>query len=413
MMDRWKMRAAAALPVALAACGSAGADETARPGVVIEVTSPAGPRSGEPHLAAGAAGRVYMSWLEQGADSTHALRFAVLENGRWSAPRTIARGGDWFINWADFPMLTPLPDGRLAAHWLQRSGDGKYAYDVRVAQSADGGATWSQGVVPHRDGTASEHGFVSMWPAGDSLAVVWLDGRKYAATADEHDPSNEMALVSTTVARDGTLGAERTLDPRVCDCCQTGAAMTARGPIVVYRDRSPDEIRDIYITRHVDGAWTEPKPVHADGWKMPACPVNGPQVAADGQRVAVAWYTAARDTAVQLAFSTDAGATFGAPVRIDAGRPAGRVDVELLADGGALVSWIERGDGERAEVRARRVSADGKAGDPVVVAESSAVRASGFPRMTRAGDAVYFAWTVPGDTSTVRVARMALAAERR
>jgi len=406
---------ALALP-GLASCGGGDAGSSSAvpaPGEPGEIPSPVAPGSAQPSLAAGDDGRVYLSWTEPGPDSTHALRFSVLEDGRWSAPRTIAAGRGWFVNWADFPSLAVLPGGRLAAHWLQRSGEGRYAYDVRITRSSDGGATWTPGVVPHADGVAAEHGFVSLWAAGgDSVGAVWLDGRKYVAAEDGHGDGETM-LMHATLAPGGGPGAERELDARICDCCQTGYAATSAGPLVVYRGRSPDEVRDVYVVRRVDGRWTEPKPVHADGWKIPACPVNGPQAAARGERVAVAWFTGARDTArVQVAFSDDAGATFGLPVRVDDGDPAGRVDVELLDDGHALVSWIERTGGAAAEVRVRRIAPGGKRSAPVTVASSSGERASGFPRMARSGGEVVFAWTEPGDPSTVRTARATLGGGR-
>ncbi|MEW5927626.1 MAG: sialidase family protein [Gemmatimonadota bacterium] len=425
-MRRTLLACALALP-ALASCRGGGDADAAgarasgsAPALagLREIPSPAAPGSAEPNLAAGDDGRVYLSWIEPAPDSAHALRFAVLEGGRWSAPRTVASGRDWFVNWADFPSLAVLPGGRLAAHWLQRSGPGRYAYDVRIARSSDGGATWSPGVVPHRDGVPAEHGFVSLWAEGDSLAAAWLDGRKYAAAeggggGEGEGHGGETMLMHTALAADGGLAAETELDARICDCCQTGQATTSAGPLVVYRDRSPDEVRDVYVVRRVGGRWTEPRPVHADGWKIPACPVNGPQVSARGDDVAVAWFTGARDTArVRVAFSRDAGATWSAPVRVDDGDPAGRVDVELLEDGAALVSWIERTGGGAAEVRARRVSAGGARGAASTVAATGGERASGFPRMARSGGEVVFAWTAPGDPSTVRTARAALGGGR-
>lgn len=409
--------AVCAAAVALAACGerpdaggSGGSPASTGSIAITELALTAAPGSGEPNLTVGPDGRAYLSWVEPAADSAHALRFAVLEGGRWSAPRTIASGRDWFVNWADFPSLAVLPGNRMAAQWLQRSGESKYAYDVRVAVSADGGATWTPGVTPHTDGTQTEHGFVSMWPArGDSVALVWLDGRKYRPSADEHAPGNEMTLRYTTVGGDGRAAPDLEMDGRVCDCCQTGMAMTGRGPLVVYRDRSPAEVRDIYVTRLVDGAWTPGRPVHADGWVMESCPVNGPQADAEGDRVAVAWYTGADSTLqVKVAFSADAGATFGAPVRVDGGNPVGRVDVVLLDDGGALVSWIEGSAAREAEVRVRRVGPDGKMGAPRTVAGSSSARSSGFPRMVPAGEDLVFAWTAPGEQSMVRAARIPL-----
>ena len=373
---------------------------------IDSIASPAAPGSAEPNLAVAADGRVYMSWLEPG-DSGHALRFAVLDGKQWSPAQTIRAGRDFFVNWADFPSIEVLDGGRLAAHWLQRNGSGTYAYGVRVSQSGDGGKTWSAPVIPH-DSSQTEHGFVAMWRESGKLGAVWLDGRKFSK--EGHDASNEMMLVSTTIDPNGKLGAEMRLDERACDCCQNTAAMTADGPIIAYRDRSSDEIRDIYVTRRVGGKWTTGVPAHSDNWKIAACPVNGPAIAASGRRVALAWFTAANDSArVKLAFSDDAGGKFGPPIRVDGGTPAGRVDVALLQDGSALVTWIERIGGDTAAVRARRIGRDGKVGIATTIARSSAARASGFPRMAVTDSDAVFAWTLPGRPSAVRVARARVA----
>jgi hypothetical protein len=371
---------------------------------IDSLASPAGPGSTEPYLAVGPKGEVYLSWLEPG-DSGHVLRFSVLTRNRWAPARTIRAGRDFFVNWADFPSIEVLDGNRLAAHWLQRTGTSPHEYGVRITQSADGGKTWSRPVTPHRDSaTPGDHGFVSMWAEKGKLGALWLDSRN--KQGEGHAGRGDMALISTTLDRKGTLDRENVVDSRTCDCCQTSAAPIPGGQIVAYRDRSADEIRDIYVARQLNGKWTPGVAVHDDGWKINGCPVNGPAVAASGNRVAVAWFTAARDTAkVNVAFSTDGGSRFGAPVRLDGGAPAGRVDATMLSDGSALVTWIERTGGDTAAVRVRRVTAAGAAGPPLTVASSSAARASGFPRLVIAGPNVVFAWTVPGRPSTVRVAR--------
>jgi hypothetical protein len=372
--------------------------------------SPGGPGSAQPNLAVDEQGRVILSWLEP-ADSGYAMRLSVHDGQRWSQIRTVVARRDFFVNWADFPSVEVLDGGRLAAHWLQRNGTGTYAYGVRVSQSADSGRTWSAPVIPHRDSAQAEHGFVAMWREPGRVGIAWLDGRKFAR--DGHDAANEMMLMSTTILPNGKLAEEIRLDERTCDCCQNAAAMTSSGPVIVYRDRSPQEIRDVYVTRRVGATWTRGVPVHADNWKISACPVNGPAVVARGTRVAVAWFTAPNDSArVNVVFSDDAGATFGAPIRVDAGTPAGRVDVDLLADGAALVTWIERVAGDTAAVRVRRVSRDGRSNAPLTIATSSASRASGFPRMAITKDFAVFAWTQPGRPSTIRMARIPLSTLR-
>lgn len=373
---------------------------------VSEVASPAGAGSRLPSLAPGPDGRLFLSWVEPGTADEHVLRFAERRpGGTWSAPVTIARGADWFLNWADFPSLAAFPDGSLAAHWLAKSGAGTYAYDIRVSRSADGGRTWGKPVTPHRDGVAAEHGFVSMAPAPDGLlGLFWLDGRNMTETN-----RGATALYSTTLGPDGTLTAETVLDDRVCDCCQTSAVRMENGEtVVVYRDRSDKEVRDISLVRVRDGKPSASRTVAADDWQIDGCPVNGPAVASEGRRLAVAWFTgAASKTRVRLAVSTDGGDSFGPPIDVDDGSPLGRVDVLALPSGATLVSWLEKADAE-AQVRIRRIDRDGRREPSLVVARSTPARASGFPRMERSGDEVVIAWTGAADPPRVHTAVLAL-----
>jgi hypothetical protein len=336
----------------------------------------------------------------------------MLEGDAWSAPRTIASDESLFANWADFPSVVPLAGGAIAAHWLRKQRGGKYAYNIFVARSSDG-ASWPAGTMPHRDGTAAEHGFVSLVPdASGGLTAVWLDGRMYAGK-EEGDPSAATQLRAADLGPDG-FGDEMLLDDRVCDCCQTAAVRTRRGMLVAYRDRSPEEIRDIWLARREGDRWSAPYALAADGWEIPGCPVNGPALAARGDSVATGWFTEAGDTArVQVAFSGDGGASFSRPVRVDEGKPLGRVDIAMLPDGGALVVWMEAtGDG-KATVRGRRVPRDARIDTAFDVATTTAARASGFPRLVATDNALWFAWTSDAEPPRVEVAALPLPESRR
>ena len=385
--------------------------------VITESQSPAGADTREPDLFAAADGRAILSWVEKTGEKRHALRFAVRDAAGWSAPGTAAEGENWFVNWADFPSVVALPDGSLAAHWLVKSGPSTYAYDVHVSRSNDGGKTWSRPVVPHTDGTKTEHGFVSLMPLADGrLGAVWVDGRATKDVKEGHGEEGplpvSMQLRYAAIGTDGKLSGEAVLDERICECCQTSAVMTAEGPVAAYRDRSAEEVRDIYYVRGGAGGWGAPRAVHADNWQINACPVNGPQLAADGRRVALAWYTGVGETAkVQVAFSTDAGATFGPPARVDDGETLGRVDVVLLADGSALVCWMSGGP-EGGANKVRRVAPDGTLGPVAVISSTDVSRSSGFPRMARVGDTVHFAWTQFGKPPQVRTATADVSAFR-
>lgn len=367
---------------------------------------PAAAGAALPRLTTGPAGEVWLSWVEP-AGSGHALRYARLAGDGWSEPRTVAAGEGWFVNWADFPSLVPLGGERLGAHWLVKRQGGPYAYDVAMAMSRDGGATWSEPVSPHRDGTATEHGFVSLFARADGLGAVWLDGRNTAGTGHEdHDDTMTGAMTLRAGGLDfgGQPLPEAELDGMTCDCCQTGAAAGPAGVVVVYRGRSDEEIRDVYATVRTATGWSEPRLVAEDGWRMAACPVNGPVVDVANGVVAVAWFTAAREEpSVRVAFSIDGGLRFGAPIELAAGDNVGRVDVAVLPDGSAVASWLGTA-GDKAAIRYRRAWPDGRLGDAATLATTSAARSAGFPQLARDGGRLAFAWTETGDPGRVRAA---------
>jgi hypothetical protein len=385
--------------LALCACSTSPAPSKTTP-TVTEVMSPAGPGSGQPELAAATDGRVFMSWIEREGRG-HKMLFSTRDTkGAWAAPRVIGSGAKWFVNDADTPSIAVLPDGSLAAHWLTNNEPGSEAYDLNVVLSHDGGATWSQPIVPHRDHTKSEHGFVSLVAApGGLLHVIWLDGRQ---TNEEGE--GDMTLMHTTISRDGALSPESQLDNRVCECCRTSAAVTPDGLIVVYRDRSPNEIRDINVLRYVNGIWSEPQPLSNEGWEIEGCPVNGPAVSADGKNIAAAWFSAAKDVPqVHLALSTDGGKTFPKSVQVDDGKPNGHVDVVSFGNGGALVSWMEHTD-KGAEIRIRQIDRDGNKHASIPVSGTSGVRSAAVARLERSGNQAIIAWTAAGDPSQIKIA---------
>ncbi|TYT26394.1 exo-alpha-sialidase [Luteimonas viscosa] len=407
---------ASCLAAALAIAGCGGADSPPAPAVEGDVAAPSRiedwplpptlPGSASPSLAATPDDKLLLGWINSQKGRRHIFQFSTWapDWGRWMhAMTTIAVGNSMFVNWADIPHMAATPDGALWAHWLQKSGDAPYAYDVVLTRSRDGGANWAAPVMPHDDGTRTEHGFVSMWAQGDgALGLAWLDGRETGNAHGGHEGHDspegaQGAMTLRAAVFDATLqrSADAVIDARVCDCCQTAVAQTAKGPLLVYRGRSEDEVRDILATRHDGSAWSTPRPVHADGWTMPACPVNGPDVAAAGNAVVVAWYTEADgEPEVRLAASSDAGDAFAAVVTLDRGQPVlGRVAVALDARQ-AWVLWMREEGGRQSLWLSRRSHDLATEHERVEVAKVAGEgRGTGFPQLAVMGGVAHVVWT--------------------
>lgn len=362
-----------------------------KPVAIHILNSPAGSSSAEPHLFSDDTGNVYLSWVEKKAKRGE-FKFSALKDNQWSKPILIDSGSNWFVNWADYPMIASNK-GKFVAHYLEKSGEGTYAYDVKITTSLDSGKTWRSASSLHDDGKQAEHGFVSLIPYGDNFLVTWLDGRNTVMEGmegmDHEGHHGAMSLRAAIIDQEGTKLNEWELDNKTCDCCQTTAAITNNGPVVVYRDRSDEEIRDMSIVRLVNDEWTAPQSIFQDNWKIAGCPVNGPRSASMGNTLATAWFSSPENKAmVNVVFSSDGGAAFGKPIRIDEGNPIGRVDIVLLDAETAMVSWMEGSD-----IKVLKVKQDGSKGQAITLASSSEGRSSGFPQMTKSGNTLIFAWT--------------------
>ena len=367
---------------------------------IIEViVSPVSGNSSLPRLIS-SGDKLFMSWVEK-TDTLVTLKYAFFKDNTWNEPEEIISGTDWFVNWADYPAIAEN-NGNILTSLLQKSASGTYTYDVKLNLFSKEKGSWKNNFILNLDDTQSEHGFVSMLPyKDDSFFVTWLDGRN---TVNVDRKKNQMTLRGAVVTSEGAIIQDTQLDERVCDCCQTSATMTPNGPVVVYRNRSQDEIRDIDIVRWENGSWTAPITIVADDWYLPGCPVNGPAIDAFGENLAVAWYTAADDNSrVIISFSEDSGKTFGLPFRLDHGDALGRVDLAMLDSESAVVSWLEP-SGEDTLIQLIKIQSNGTKTEPITISKTSAERSSGFPQLEILGDRIYIAWTsLEDDNPAIKV----------
>ena len=353
------------------------------------------------NLTQTSSGELILSWIER-KQSGHRLQMASYAKSEWSKPHTVAEGDNWFVNWADFPSIAALQNGTLWAHYLVKRSAATYAYDVMLKHSKDMGKTWSKPILVHNDGTATEHGFVSLWPWSSSqLAVAWLDGR-HTSESSSHDHGSAtskdafgkaMTLRAAVFDANGKKSSEWQLDQRTCDCCQTDAAITSKGPIIIYRDRDANEIRDIYTSRYIGKAWTAGKAVAQDNWLMPACPVNGPAIATSGESVWAAWYTAANNTpSIRFALSTNSGESFTQVKTIARGAHIqGRVDVAADKNGAWLL-WAEETKSQSLWLQHvdLKMHATSK---PIKISQlQGRGHATGFARMQKTATGLFMVW---------------------
>jgi hypothetical protein len=355
-----------------------------------------------PHLAT-AAGRLYATWIEPAAADGHRVRCARYDGKGWSAPATVAAGADLVANWADTPGIVVAGDGSLLAWYLVRRAGDPHSYDAHLARSGDGGARFEPLGRVNDDGVAAEHGFVSAVAEGQGARLFYLDGR---AT-----PGGGATQLRTVRVEGARIGASEALDEAVCDCCPTAAAPLAEGgALVAFRDREAGEVRDVRLLRRPASGPATSQVAGSERWQMPGCPVNGPALAAAGDRLVLAWFSAAGDRPrVSAAVSGDGGRTLSAAVELDAAAPLGRAAAAELPDGFA-VAWLAR-TGNEAELRLARLDREGRPGPPLTLARLPAGRATGVPRLARTGDRLIVAWTAPEPApGRIEIAALPLAA---
>lgn len=319
---------------------------------------------------------ILLTWASPTASGSR-LMFSRLSGRTWSTPVTIVEKVS-ASGPADRPSLTVIDTQSVRRTLIAQLGN-------FVARSGDGGRSWDRLPAP-------DLSFASFAGADEGAYAFW----------QVPSEAGSAKLMGTRV-----LAGETLLDPQIAAGSGTAAAMTWDGPIVVYRDRNEAGAQDIAIVRRQDGRWTAPLPVSAEGWRPAKTPSSGPEVAAYRRQVAVAWYSETRGLpGLRVAFSSDAGRTFGAPIEVDARvkdrSPWGPVDVALDDKGQALVLWLAVTGAAETTLNLARVAPDGKRGEALVIAKGLLSSAQGAPQMVVAGERVAVTWVEGGPEPRVR-----------
>ena len=203
-----------------------------------------------------------------------------------------------------------------------------------------------------------------------------------------------MSLRAALLDASGAIREGVELDARTCSCCWTALLRRPDGShLAAWRDRSEHEIRDIALATRERSGWQVNGLVHADNWKIKACPVNGPALAQQGERVFAAWST--MPNASEMAVRLRRLGAETTPLRVEQG-PAvqGRVDAEAF-DGGVLLSWLGAGAPGESVLRLGVFDAELGERQRIDVAALPAGRSVGVPRLAALGQTAVLAWTEP------------------
>ena len=309
--------------------------------------------------------------------------------------RLIAKSKGMFANWADIPSLVEAPSGDLYAHWLNRIGNETYAYGIQIERSIDHGKSWQSLGWLHNDTSATEHGFVSLIPENRHVRAFWLDGRQMKK------PTGKMML-RTAILDGNEINSENMLDDDVCTCCPTGAIQLPGGSAVVYRDRLPQEIRDISLVHLKNDAWSKPSRIQKDNWVMPGCPVNGPSIATNGNIIAVSRFAVIKNKAkIILRLFKDGQAESGKEIILDENIPVGRCTTVCSKDAVYNI-WIGV-DKKQTVLRMAEVSLSGKIKRKITLVPIDKDRSSGMPRAIFSNNYLWVSWT---GSNQVRLGRL-------
>ena len=313
----------------------AGAASPAR----LELTHPA--KGHEIHLSGAAAGVTrdgapIIAWAAQeGSDN---ILYAARPGQ--SAPVRVNPAGTSVDSLHQAPGVATGPQGEIYLSWSSRRPvpvGGLFASDLRLSRSLDGGQTWDGHVVINEDQPTS-HSFEGLAVAPDGTVIVaWIEPR-----------DDKAATFVARVAERGTRVAERLrLDTgETCVCCRVDVAAGPSDRVsVLWRMVFPENVRDMVLATSRDGARTFDAPalVHADGWKIAACPHRGGSIAADARgRLYAVWYTEGAEGRPDVLFATSAdGRRFSAPRRLHTATGSIPDHVRMAVDsaGRAVVVW--------------------------------------------------------------------------
>ncbi|MGF1669303.1 MAG: sialidase family protein [Balneolaceae bacterium] len=249
------------------------------------------------------------------------------------------------------PALVEKPDGTLVMVFSVKNEEAEFRFagSVKYIQSFDNGKSWTKPEIVHKSDTNIEnsHSFVAATLLADGeVGTVWLDGR--------HKLNHAVMYFSKTNGRKG-FGEDYAIGEATCECCKNSMLTDNTGTLHISYRGLTDGTRDIMHFKSNDNGetFTKPAKVSDDGWKIDACPHNGPAMAlGEKNDLHFIWYSLAGGEGLFYTTSSNFGDNFENRIQISDNPVAKHPQVEVF-DNHVVVVWDELiGNGKEAHKRA-------------------------------------------------------------
>jgi hypothetical protein len=328
----------------------------------------------ESHLSAPAVtvrrdGTALVAWFAQQGHDNHLF---VVQAGASNPPTRVNPDGLTVESLHQAPGLALGPNDEIYLTWSSPKPvppGGYFASDLRLSRSLDGGRAFEAPLRVNEDRPIS-HSFEGFTVAADgTILLAWIDSRE--------GPTAPRTWFARVVERGTRVERVTRLDDaETCVCCRIDVASAGTTVAVFWRKVFPGSLRDMVldVSRDRGHSFGAPALVHADRWKIAACPHRGGSIAMDaGGRAYLAWYTEGTDDQPRMLFATSAdGQRFGAPTRLDSatGSVPDHVRVAATGDGRVAIVWEEATAVRRRIVFRASVDAGRTLGAPQVLSQA-------------------------------------------
>ncbi|QJW90617.1 exo-alpha-sialidase [Spirosoma taeanense] len=168
-----------------------------------------------------------------------------------------------------------------------RPRDSKIVYCV----SKDQGVTWTEPAPVHSDNTPNiVRGFFD--------AIVLANGEIGVAYLNDIEGKAHQRDLRFVVSKGDRFGAEKILDPFVCDCCNISLLVDNTGTLQLFYRENQDNIRDIARMSSTDNGVSFSKPgiLFNDNWQINGCPHSGPTSSASAGNTLIAWFSGTKES---------------------------------------------------------------------------------------------------------------------